>query len=214
MKPLSTTLALLSVAALSICGSANAQNVVMDPGFEASANSDFGNAFSPAWTLNDPSGFSNAGGDAGLANNGQNYANLGTELPPDPPNTSSLSQVVATVAGGAYTFSFFLANDIDDPDAFFTAFFDGVQVFTTTTALFGTSGAYAQLAFNVIASTANTTIEFQYQHAQDFWRLDDVRARQQAVPESGMTLWLVLPVLAGLFLAHYRVARRSPVRVS
>ena len=58
--------------------SANAVNLVADPGFEASADGLGPHPFSASWTNVDPSGFSNVGGDSAFAHSGNNYAFLGT----------------------------------------------------------------------------------------------------------------------------------------
>lgn len=179
-------------AALSV---ASAANIVVDGGFELSPAPDF----SSAWTLTEPNGFSVVGSNSLFANSGSHYA----ALAPDFGLTGSLSQVLNTTIGTFYTFSFFLANDVDSVDSLFVALFDNVPVFTTTTTLFGTSGDYTQFTFsNLIATSAFTPIEFQYRHDDDFWRLDDISVTAApGVPEGGSSFALLslgLLALAGL----------------
>ena len=207
MKP-TYTLKLLGFAALVGCVMpiANAQNLVADPGFEASADltTPGGNPFSAAWTLNEPGGFSNVGGDPSFANTGNNYANLA----PAVGAVGSLSQTISTTIGKSYTFSFFLADNSSVPVNSFSAFFGGSLVFSTTSPPFSSSGTYSQITVsNLIATSTSTLLQFQYRHDDDFWRLDDVSVT--AAPEAGQTLWLLVPAVAGLALVHLRLNRRN-----
>ena len=194
------------VAAL-VCAAAwnaDAVNIVADPGFEASADGLGAHPFSASWTVSDPSGFSGVGGDSLFAHSGNNYAFLGAS-----PNFGSLSQSLATVAGTAYTLSFWLANDADPglgATTAFEAFFNGVSVF----ALPGNSSVFGYTQFTIsglVATGSATTLEFKYRHDNDFFRLDDVSVEAASVPESFSTIWLALPALAGLGLVHFSRAR-------
>ena len=87
---------------------------------------------------------------------------------------SILTQLVPTVAGGVYTFSFYQRmNSLGGPGRF-EAFFNGVSVFAETT----TNHAYIQRSFTVTATSASTPIRFEIREddnllvAQD--NLDDV----------------------------------------
>ena len=203
MKNIPSALKLLSVAVFACAVSQlNAQNLVNDPGFEASADNPVGgNAFSPAWTVVDASGFSNVGGNAAFAHSGNNYANLGAS-----PNTGSLSQMLTTTAGTLYTLSFWLANDDDSPINLFEAYFGGSLLFSTTSPPFGTSGAYQLITANVFATSASSLLEFRYRHDGDFWRLDDITVA--AAPEGGAGLWLLIPLFGGLCLIYRRSLQR------
>lgn len=184
MKTQSLTLKLACFAA-TFCATlsvASATNIVVDGGFELSPAPDF----SSAWALNEPNGFSDVGTNPLFANSGLQHANLA----PDYGATGSLSQILNTTIGASYTFSFFLANDVESDDSLFVALFDNVSVFMTNTTLFGTSGDYTEFTFsNLIATSAFTTIEFQYRHDDDFWRLDDISVNAApGVPEGGSSL--------------------------
>ena len=199
MKHLPIILKSLCVAT-SLCwavSSGSAQNLVTNPGFET------GN-FS-GYTLNEPGGFSNVGSNPAFANSGTFHANLA----PAVDATGSLSQVLTTTAGTAYTLSFFLANNNSGAVNFFQAFINGALVSASTSPPFSNNGVYQQLFANFTATGSSTTLDFRYRHDPDFWRLDDVSVTRAAVatPDSGATLWLALPILAGLCLLHVRVRR-------
>src|SRR4051812_28267786 len=212
MKPLQTVLKTLCVGAF-LCAAAitSAQNIVQDPGFEASPNGAFGNPFSPPWVVNDPSGFSSVGGTGvPLAHSGDNYATLGYDpafAGGAPPAFATLTQNLTTTAGTRYTLSFWLANFVALPTNFFQAWFNGVQFSATIVSPpFDMTGNYTQFTFtNLLATGPSTQLQFRYRHDQDFWSLDDVSVT--AVPEGGATLWIAAPVLAGLCLLHRRSRR-------
>jgi len=211
MKQLPTILKTLFAAVAVCCAlSANAQ-IVQDGGFEASADSTSGNAFSAAWTLTPPSGpnpgqqFSNVGGDPAFAHSGNNYANLA----PDQGQIGSLSQTISVAAGQVYTLSFWLANNSSVPTNFFQALINGAVIFTTTSPPFPITGTYQQVFASFTSNTNTATLEFRYRHDDDFWRLDDVAVDRGAVPEGGAPLWLALPLLGGLCLVHLRMRRAS-----
>jgi hypothetical protein len=212
MKPSPTALKLLFVVASVGCAlvSAQAQNIVADPGFEASADGVGAHPFSASWTAVDPSGNqppgspgsnTNVGGDGADAHSGANYANLGAFQ-----TTGTLSQLLTTTAGTRYTFSFWLANNSNVPTNSFAAFFNGSLVFSTTSATFNSTGLYTKFTFaNLLATGSSTLLQFQYRHDDDFWRLDDISV---AAPEGGSTLWLALPAFAGLCFLHFRSNKR------
>ncbi|MDQ6939326.1 MAG: hypothetical protein M3119_04125, partial [Verrucomicrobiota bacterium] len=179
MKLFSTIFKLSCTAAItSLAISVHAQNLVKDPGFEKSADSPNGNPFSADWTLVDPSGNSVAGGNSSFAHSGNNYAALGTALaPPLAPTTGTLSQTLTTVAGGRYNLSFWLANDIARPTNTFQVQFGNTLVFATPlmSPPFPGDGVYRLFGFSdLLATGTSTLLQFQFQHDQDFWRLDDI----------------------------------------
>jgi hypothetical protein len=182
----------IAVLLCSAVWSANAVNIVNNPGFET------GN-FS-GWTLNDPSGFSNVGSDPLFAHSGNFHANLGAVG-----LTGSLSQSLTTVAGTSYTLSFWLANDSSTPPNAFQAFFGGAQVFAiANSAVFG----YTQFTIaGLVATGTSTSLEFRYRHDADFFRLDDVSVDASPVPEALSTIWLALPAFGALGLVQF--SRRS-----
>jgi hypothetical protein len=192
MKLLDSAKKIFCIAALLCIGAwtANA-NLVVNGGFETG---DF-----TGWTVNDPSNFSGVGNDPGLAHSGNHYAFLGAT-----PNTGMLSQTqnLMTTAGTFYTLSFWLANDITSQlppgTTSFEALWNGAPVFNISNpAAFD----YTLFSFSVQATGPSTVLEFDYRHDNDFWRLDDVSVN---VPDSGSTIWLALPIFAGLGLLNYR----------
>ena len=175
IKHLSTLLRSIAIAA-AFCWTitANAQNVVVDGGFEATPPGS--SAFSSAWTLTPPAGgntgqqFSNVGTSTTFAHSGENYANLAPEIG----QAASLSQTLSTVAGRRYTLSFFLANDSSLPVNFFRALVNGSVVFETTSPPYSSTGVYEPVTASFVANSSSTTLEFHYRHDDDYWRLDDV----------------------------------------
>ncbi len=207
MKRLALAKTIVCIAALLCAWTWNVKaNLVADPGFEASADGTGPHPFSAAWTDVDPSGFSGVGGDSAFAHTGNNYAFLGaTNYPNTPPITGSLSQNLATTSGISYTLSFFLANDITTGPNLgsFTSFevlWNGISIFSATNQ---PAFDYTQFTFSDLVATGPlTTLEFRYEHDNDWFRLDDVSVE---VPDSGSTIWLALPIFAGLGLLHFRV---------
>jgi hypothetical protein len=189
-----------------------AQNIVVDPGFEASTDSPNGNAFVLPWVATDSSGtvLSDVGGNPSFAHSGTNYANLGTKFPTTAsPSTSTgtLSQTLTTVAGGRYNLSFWLANNVALPTNSFQVQFGTTLVFATPLMAppFPSDGAYRLFGFSdLLATGTSTLLQFQFQHDQDFWRLDDISV---LLPEGGAPLWLAIPLLGGLCLLHARFNR-------
>jgi hypothetical protein len=211
MKQLPSILKTLCATAALCCAlSANAQNIVSDGGFEASADGAGPHPFSASWTLSPPAGtgagqqFSNVGGDPSFAHSGSNYANLA----PAVGQTGSLSQVLSTTAGTAYAVSFWLANNSSVPVNFFQVYINGVLLTTSMTGTitsppFSTNGVYQQVFASFVATGGSSTLEFRYRHDDDFWRLDDVSVTR--APEGGAPLWLALSILGGLCLVHFRM---------
>jgi hypothetical protein len=175
---------LVLLAALCTALSANAQNLVADGGFE---NTPPGSSdFSAAWTLNPPRGsgpgqqFSNVGTSQTFARSGENYANLA----PAVGQTGSLSQVLTTTPGQLYALSFFLANDSALPTNFFRVIVNGSVIFSATSPPFPANGVYQPAAASFTATGTSTTLQFEYRHDDDFWRLDDVSVTADGPPPS------------------------------
>jgi hypothetical protein len=207
MKP-SPLLCAVSAATLMFSAFAaselNAQNLVADPGFEASTNNPTGgNPFSSAWTLVEPNGLSVVGGNPSLARTGNNYANLA----PDIGATGSLSQILTTTAGSVYTLSFWLGNDVAGTTAF-EVFWNGASVLSLTNLAVQPSGQlYTNYTVSNLSATGpNTTLEFRYRHDDDFFRLDDI----SVVPEPSTISFAVL----GLGIFGAVSYRRSKLRRS
>jgi hypothetical protein len=213
MKLFGSALKHLSIGGALLClaSTAMAQNNVVDGGFEMSPSPNF----SSAWTLNPAAGsgagqqFSNVGNDPAFAHSGNRYANLAPAFQ----QTGSLSQVLNTVAGATYSLSFWLANNSSMPTNFFQALVNGAVRFTTTSPPFPITGQYQLITISGITATGpTTTLEFRYRHDDDFWRLDDVAFVGPAgtsVPEGGVGLWLLVPLVAGLCFVHFRLRARA-----
>ena len=159
----------------------NAQNIVADPGFEASADDPNGNAFSPAWTLVETNGFSVVGGDSALAHSGNNYA----ALSPDFDATGSLFQTLSTTPGASYDFSFWMAHDVStaiDTTNFIEVFWNGAPAPVWSFPDVQVQGYLNYVVPNLTATGTSTTLEFRYHDNDDFFRVDDVSVTA-AVPE-------------------------------
>ena len=198
MKQLSTILrSILIAAALSWTCSASAQeNIVRDGGFEDTPPNS--SSFSAAWTLIPASGtntgqqFSNVGTSTTFARSGENYANLAPEVG----QAGTLRQTLSTTAGQRYTLSFYLANDVNEPVNFFRAVVDGTVLYETTSPPFPAPGPYQLITASFVAQTSSTTLDFEYRHDEDFWRLDDVSVTV-AVPHKLLNISTRLRVQTG-----------------
>lgn len=219
-SPLPSFLNTIAAVAFACAVSANAQNIVQDPGFELSPGSPSTGGFSAVWTLNPPAGtgpgqqLSNVGTNPAFAHSGNNHANL--EFSQGASTAmASLSQTLTTVAGQTYNLSFWLANYVALPTNLFQVYINGVLLATNPSALmsppFPADGVYRQVTGSFAATGTSTLLEFRYHHDQDFWYLDDVSVARAAatVPEGGASLWIAAPLLAGLCLIHLRGRRAA-----
>jgi hypothetical protein len=194
--------------------------LVVNGGFEQSTPNNSPSGFPPGWTANDPSGFSGvASNPMGfmLSHSGNQYANLGgSAAPPNPPPSTfgTITQTLNTVAGAAYTLSFWLANDGDGSGMeSFTVMFGTFSALIALPPNGGTFGPYTQFTFNLTAPTNSTTLQFRYIN-DSFYRLDDVSVQGPAgVPENGSTLLLALPILGALCVARFRGTRAGRLAV-
>ena len=177
----------IAFSAFTFAPAASAQNLLVNGSFEDGFAS---------WTLT-PGTFSFAGNDPFFAHSGNGFANLESTG-----SIASLSQTFNTVVGQTYTISFWVANDSGVAPNFFAAFFNGTQmgpVFNNAP-VFG----YTNVTFNAVANTTSSTLQFQFRHDDDFFRLDTV----SVIPEPS-TYALMLSA-AGVFgfVQYRRVQRR------
>jgi hypothetical protein len=183
-------------------------DLVVNGGFDA--NNPAPGTAPLGWTLvNAPSGsnfFVGPGPGLGVRSlpNSANFAATGLF-------DDSLSQVLATVPGQAYTFSFFLghlgSNVLND----FSASWNGSSLVSFVNA--GTFN-YASFSFIQLATSASTTVEFDARDGETnaWYELDDVKVQPGIItPEPGFLL-LLCAGFAALMANWYLKSRRSQVR--
>lgn len=141
-----------------------------------------------------------AGVDTGVANSGS-FSAYGGQIG----SQGHISQSISTVAGSAYDFSFAYFSGGGTPNSF-TASFDGTPVFSIVDDI---AHAFQTYTFTgLIASSANTVIDFGIRNDPSYQRLDDVsvNASAAAVPEPE-TL-----ALLGLGLLGFAASRRKSAK--
>ena len=118
----------------------------------------------------------------------------------EPPGV--LSQLIATIAGESYAYSFWLEND-GAPNSF-TASLGGIPLVVLVDA---DSFLYQQFSGSVIAPADNTSLSFAFSNAAAFWGLDDVSVDAPPVSDvpEPMT-WALL--LTGFAVAGTVLRRR------
>jgi hypothetical protein len=168
---------LLGALSWIFASSVSADNIVMNPGFETG---DF-----TGWTLFSP------GGDTVVDSANPNSGSFSVDSGPVGA-LDFVSQVLPTTVGIQYTFAFYLASDGNTPNDF-VASWDGTPVYNADDL---PAFDYQLLAFNVMASSSSTAIEFGFRNDFGFFQLDDVSVD---TPEPGIA-WLMLLGL-GTFLA-------------
>jgi hypothetical protein len=112
----------------------------------------------------------------------------------------SISQVLSTVAGDSYRFSFLLYG-YDGSDNGQIVYWDGNQVLNLTNFTQG----YTFYSFDEIASGASTTIAFAGYNVPSWNGVDDVSV-QGTIPEPA-TFALIAPALLGLVALRRRFSR-------
>ena len=172
-------IALLSLAAWN----ANAQQLVVNGGFEASTPGVGNSSFPPGWTNVDSSNFSGISNDPTSAHSGMQFAFLGATG-----MFGSLTQNIATNMGTPYTLSFWLRNRSGIPPNSFDVLLNGVSI-GGSFPLVNSPGSltYTQYTHNFNAATNGTTLEFRYRHDDSFFDLDDVSVLPAAVPALQLT---------------------------
>lgn len=155
---------LAAVAALlAAAGTASAQNLVQNPGFETGDLS--GWTFTPAATESD------LGVYLGAAHSGGYMAWFSAQGALN----DSITQVLNTTPGSAYTFSFWLRDPYLAPEdrPYLTASWNGAPVLDITPANASTIRNWTEFSFTETATSASTTIRFG---GRNWWNvfLDDV----------------------------------------
>lgn len=102
-----------------------------------------------------------------------------------------LSQILATLAGRTYTIRFDFQPDGGTPSDF-SASFGGTQLMSVTNP---PASPYQVLAFNALATSANTVLSFHFRDDPGFLKIDSVAV---TVPEPG-SMALLASGIAGLW---------------
>lgn len=185
---------LTAVAALSLCGSAMAADLVTNGGFESGSLT----GWSGSVLSNPYSGVVCLG--AGTAVEGACEAFLGTNG-----NADSLTQVLSTVSGQSYAISFLLQGDASVPSDFSVSF--GGQTLYSTTGL--TSTAPQVLSFVAAATSPTTMLNFSFRNDPGYFLLDAVSVT--AVPEPASLPLMLLGLGLGSFAAWRRLRAQPAV---
>ena len=146
---------LILVAALGFSAKANAVNLVVDGTFTSMAG----------WTLTGNIGF------IGLAPQGLALGSTGTN--------AYLSQVVPTIAGDSYVFSYSLTNSSGSAN-YFSASLNGVP----TQTIVNSPAFPMEVLTSTFTATGSTTLQFAALNTPGYFYLDNVSITQVPLPSS------------------------------
>lgn len=164
----------VALAAALVAGPAQAQ--LVNGGFETGDLS--------GWTLGGDTGF------IGVAEAIGRSGNFGAFFGPE--NIGSIAQSFATVAGVGYRVNFWLAlDDSAVPNSFSWSWNGATQGLVLTDAA---AFNYTSFSLVVTASSALSTLQFNFSNPASFWRLDDVAV--SVVPEAPSHALMALGLLA------------------
>jgi len=179
------------VAAVALCASLGARaELVVNGGFETGTFS--------GWTLFGTTA-TYVGVDTQSPQSGTYAAFFGSPVA----STGGIFESLATVAGQAYTVSFWLKNENDvtgiaTPNSFSFNWNGGAAELSLTNVA---ATAYHQYMFTLLATSATTDLRFTFGNDPSFWDFDNVSVNlaRSAVPEPGTLALLGLgAALAGL----------------
>src|SRR5260370_1024575 len=179
-------------------------NLITDPGFETAVNTTFTGAIGDGWNaLQGTIAILNNSQSFGAAHSGVQFADLDYAGA-----VNQLSQTLATVAGQAYTISFWLSDDVGGNP--FSVSFGVTSLFSGNTPALG-SGNYEFLTFDTVASGSSTDLTFTSQYTFKGGgvgaAISDVSLTPTGVPAPAT--WTMVLAAAGLLaLASVRRVRR------
>ena len=190
--------AVCGVLAAALCASITAHaNMVTNGGFETGDFSGWLSSIDPVWD----------GVDSNAPQAGTYAAFFG-----NPGGNSTISQMLATVAGTTYNIRFWLMAEADPngvaaPNSFS---FDWDGAPGAPAMVDAGPFGYTQFDYQLVASSSLTTISFSFSDTAAFWDFDsvDVTAMPNSVPEP-TSLALVFAALGVLVAAKRRLTAKA-----
>lgn len=195
-------IAAIAVVFLGVQAVSARADLVTNGTFQTDASGNF-----TGWTISDPNNTWAISGTPGTTYPGSSASEitLATNFLGTTPNTpESISQTLATTVGQSYTVTFWLANDDYSATSYFKALWNGTVENLT---LVSSNGAlpnstlsnafdYNEFSFTGIATSASTTLAFNFLNDNAIYHLTDVSG-QASVPIPAAA-WLLGSGLLGL----------------